>query len=176
MIEAEPKLRPVTVLEEMKRRHPDRDWNSMRRTLERRMHEWKGLRGPDREVIFRQDHPIGQQGMSDFCVMDCMGITIAGQLFPHRLFHFALVYSGWEYADVVLGGESYTAFASGLQNALWQLGGTPKECRTESLSAAFANLNPDARKDMQKRYEALIILNSAVGATKYSVKLLMLNQ
>ena len=25
MIEAEPKLRPVTVLEEMKRRHPDRD-------------------------------------------------------------------------------------------------------------------------------------------------------
>ena len=57
MIEAEPKLRPVTVLEEMKRRHPDRDWNSMRRTLERRMHEWKGLSGPDREVIFRQDHP-----------------------------------------------------------------------------------------------------------------------
>ena len=89
--------------------------------------------------------------------MDCMGITIAGQLFLHRFFHFALVYSGWEYADVVLGGESYTAFASGLQNALWQLGGTPKECRTDSLSAAFANLNPDARKDMQKRYEALIM-------------------
>ena len=101
MIEAAPKLRPVTVLEEMKRRHPDHDWDSMRRTLERRMREWKGLHGPVQEVIFRQDHPIGQQGMSDFCVMDGLGITVAGQLFRHRIFHFALVYSGWEYADVV---------------------------------------------------------------------------
>ena len=156
MIEAEPRLRPVTVLEEMKRRHPDRDWDSMRRTLERRMRRWRARHGPDREVIFRQNHPIGHQGMSDFCVMDKMKITIAGQLFLHRLFHFALVYSGWEYAEVVLGGESFTAFSSGLQNALWQLGGAPKDCRTDSLSAAFANLNPVAREDMQKRYEDLI--------------------
>ena len=156
MIEAAPKLRPVTVLEEMKRRHPDHDWDSMRRTLERRMREWKGLHGPVQEVIFRQDHPIGQQGMSDFCVMDGLGITVAGQLFRHRIFHFALVYSGWEYADVVLGGESFTAFSNGLQNALWQLGGSPKDCRTDSLSAAFGNLKQDARKDMRKRYETLI--------------------
>ena len=122
MIESAPKLRPMTVLEEMKRCRPDRDWNSMRRTLERRMRDWKGLHGPDQEVIFRQDHPIGRQGMSDLCVMDGLGITVTGQLFRHRLFHFALVYSGWEYADVVLGGESFTAFSRGLQNALWQLG------------------------------------------------------
>ena len=62
MIEAEPRLRPVTVLEEMKRRHPDRDWDSMRRTLERRMRRWRARHGPDREVIFRQNHPIGHQG------------------------------------------------------------------------------------------------------------------
>ena len=128
----------------------------MRCTLERRMREWKSLHGPDQGVIFRQTHPIGQQGMSNFCVMDGMEITIAGQLFRHRLFHFTLVYSGWEYAELVLGGEVFTAFSSGLHNALWQLGGSPKDCRTNSLTAAFANLNPDARKDMQKRYEALI--------------------
>ena len=57
--------------------------------------------------------------------MDGLGITIAGQSFPHRLFHFALVSSDWEYAEVVLGEESFAAFANGLQNALWQLGGAP---------------------------------------------------
>ena len=103
----------------MKRRHPDRDWDSMRRTLERRMRRWRARHGPDREVIFRQNHPIGHQGMSDFCVMDKMKITIAGQLFLHRLFHFALVYSGWEYAEVVLGrGELYCLFQRPAERAL----------------------------------------------------------
>ena len=52
MIEATPTLQPVTVQEEMKRRHPDRDWGSMQRTLEWRMRAWQGLHGADREVIF----------------------------------------------------------------------------------------------------------------------------
>ena len=45
--------------------------------------------------------------------------------------------------------------ASGLQNALWQLGGVPQEHRTDSLSAAFRNLNTDAAKDLTQRYESL---------------------
>ena len=44
---------------------------------------------------------------------------------------------------------------SGLQNALWQLGGVPHEHRTDSLSAAFANLDRDAREDLRRRYETL---------------------
>ena len=55
MIEATPGLRPVTVLEEMKRRHPDRDRGSMRRTLERRIRTWQALHGPEREVISPQN-------------------------------------------------------------------------------------------------------------------------
>jgi hypothetical protein len=55
---------------------------------------------------------------------------------------------------VVLGGESYTALAENLQNALWALGGAPKNCRTDSLSAAFRNLSKDAREDITKRYAA----------------------
>jgi hypothetical protein len=31
----------------------------------------------------------------------------------HRLYHFVLAYSAWEHAEVVLGGESYTALACG---------------------------------------------------------------
>jgi hypothetical protein len=55
----------------------------------------------------------------------------------------------------VLGGESFEALAAGLQNALWQLGGVPLEHRTDSLSAAFRNLNAEAAEDLTRRYEAL---------------------
>jgi len=55
----------------------------------------------------------------------------------------------------VLGGESYVALATGLQNALWTLGGAPAEHRTDSLSAAFCNLGADALEDLTRRYAAL---------------------
>jgi hypothetical protein len=55
----------------------------------------------------------------------------------------------------VLGGESFTALAVGLQNALFSLGGVPLEHRSDSLSAAFRNLDDDARVDQTRRYEAL---------------------
>ena len=148
-------LRPITVLEEMQRRHPDRDWPRLRRTLERKMRAWYGLHGPEREVIFRQTHPPGEQGLSDFTDMAALGVIVAGVALPHRLYHFALACSGWQYAEVVLGGESFTALAVGLQNALWTLGGAPREHRTDSLSAAFCNLERDAAEDQTRRYQAL---------------------
>lgn len=77
-----------------------------------------------------------------------LGVTVAGQALDRRLYHFRLVYSGFEHAHVVLGGESYVALAEGLQNALWALGGAPHEHRTDSLSAAFRNLDRDAREDI----------------------------
>jgi hypothetical protein len=54
----------------------------------------------------------------------------------------------------VLGGESFTALAETLQNALWTLGGVPHEHRTDSLSAAYRNLDADAAADVTDRYEA----------------------
>ena len=68
--------------------------------------------------------------------------------------------SGWptrasSHAHVILGGESYVALAEGLQNALWTLGGAPREHRSDSLSAAFRNLAADARDDLTRRYDAL---------------------
>ncbi len=56
---------------------------------------------------------------------------------------------------VVLGGESYVALAEGLQNALWTLGGAPREHCSDSLSASFRNLDTDARGDLTQRYDAL---------------------
>ena len=113
MLERTPDLRPITTFEEMIRRHPERDLGSARRTLERRVRLWKARFGPQQEVIFRQEHPPGRQGKSDFFDANSLAVTIAGEPLAHRIYHFTLVYSGWEHAEVVLGGESFTALASG---------------------------------------------------------------
>ena len=39
------------------------------------------------------------------------------------------------------------------ENALWSLGGVPREHRTDSLSAAFRNLDSQACTDLTRRYE-----------------------
>jgi hypothetical protein len=114
-----------------------------------------GAAWPEREVIFRQEHPPGQQGLSNFTDATELGVTIAGVLLKHRLYHFRLAFSGGEHVHVVLGGESFVALAEGLQNALWSFGGAPEEHRSDSLSAAFRNLERSAAEDLTQRYEAL---------------------
>ena len=94
-------------------------------------------------------------GLSDFTDMADLGVVIAGAALDHRLYHFRLAFCGWEHVHVVLGGESFVALAEGLQNALWALGAAPLEHRSDSLSAAFRNLDRDARTDLTRRYEAL---------------------
>jgi hypothetical protein len=154
ILEAAPGIRAVAVFEEMLRRHPGLD-SGIRRTLERRIRTWRAVNGPEREVIFRQIHEPGLMGLSDFTDMNDLGVIVAGQPLDHRLYHFRLAWSGFEHAHVVLGGESYVALAEGLQNALDLLGGAPREHRSDSLSAAFRNLDADATADLTGRYEAL---------------------
>lgn len=154
LLEAAPGIRPVAIFEEMLRRHPELG-SGIRRTLERRIRVWRAVHGEEQEVVFRQVHEPGRVGLSDFTDMGRAGVTIAGQPLDHRLYHFRLAYSGFEHAHVVLGGESFVALAEGLQNALWSLGGIPREHRSDSLSAAFRNLDKDAREDLTRRYENL---------------------
>src|SRR3546814_8863756 len=72
-----------------------------------------------------------------FTEMNDEDVTIVGVPLDHRLYHFRLIWSGFEHVHVILGGESYVALAEGLQNALWAVGGAPTEHRSDSLSAAF---------------------------------------
>lgn len=155
LLKAAPAIRPVAIFEEMLRRHPELG-AGIRRTIERRIRSWRAIHGEEQEVIFRQEHEPGRLGLSDFTDMGSAGVSIAGQPLDHRLYHFRLAYSGFEHAHVVLGGESFVALAEGLQNALWSLGGVPREHRSDSLSAAFRNLDRDARADLTRRYEELV--------------------
>jgi hypothetical protein len=154
MLEATPQLQAITLLEWLQSEYPDQYDDSLLRTLQRRVKQWKSIKGPEKEVMFRQQHEPGQLGLSDFTQLKRMTITIAGQRFHHLLYHFRLIYSKWSYIKVINGGESYPALAEGLQDALLCLGGAPANHRTDSLSAAFKNLSQEAQDDMSQSYEA----------------------
>ena len=49
MLEQAPDLRTVGIFEELMRRHPNLG-RGVRRTLERRVREWRVLHGPEREL------------------------------------------------------------------------------------------------------------------------------
>jgi len=148
-----PALTAMTLLEELQHRYPGRFGAELLRTLQRRVRQWRALEGEAREVFFAQQHEPGRLGLSDFTDAGELGVTIAGIALPHRLYQFALAYSGWRYVEVVLGGESWVALSGGLQNALWALGGVPAEHRTDSLSAAYNNLAE--KEELTRRYEEL---------------------
>ena len=154
LLKEAPGLRPVAIFEEILRRHPELS-PGVRRTLERRIRSWRALHGAEQDVIFRQVHEPGRMGLSDFTDLSALGVTIDGQPLAHMLFHFRLPWSGFEHAHVILGGESHVALAEGLQNALWSAGGAPHQHRTDSLSAAFRNLDAATEADLTRRYEAL---------------------
>ncbi len=157
LLKATPGLGATTLLEELQRRYPGEHPDSVLRTLQRRVKRWRALEGPDREVMFRQSYPPGHQAISDFTTLKRVTVTIGGEPLSHLLYHFRMVFSGFSYVRVVLGGESFTALAKGLQEALWRLGGSPREHRTDSLSAAFKNLTREEREDMTARYQALCV-------------------
>jgi transposase InsO family protein len=153
MLAAAPGLTATTLLEEIQRRHPGQYDDALLRTLQRRVRTWSASYGKEREVYFAQAHPPGRLGLSDFTHAAVLQVTIAGATLLHLLYQFALAYSGWRYVEVVLGGESFMALSSGLQNAAWMMGGVPEEHRTDSLAAAFNN--KAEQELLTRRYDAL---------------------
>jgi hypothetical protein len=139
LLENEPSLQPITLFEKLEEIAPGQFDRAQLRTLQRRIKKWRVKYGPEQEVIFRQQHTPGSMGISDYTWANELNITLSGTAFKHKLYHYRLVFSGWTYVEVILGGESFESLSSGLQNAFWQSGGVPKTHRTDSLSAAFKN-------------------------------------
>jgi hypothetical protein len=77
-------------------------------------------------------------------------VTINGQAFPHLLYHFVLTYSNVEAVRVCFG-ETFEAQASGIEQALWQIGGVPAQHRTDHLSAAVRQLPTDEQEAFSER-------------------------
>ena len=148
-----PGLQGKTILQWLQRDHPGKFADGQLRTLQRRIKQWRATYGPGKEVFFSQLHHPGDLCASDFTHMSNLAVTIAGQSFDHMVFHFVLTYSNWESVTVCFS-ESFESLSSGLQHALWKLGGVPKRHRTDRLSAAVNN--PSDNQEFTDRYQALM--------------------
>jgi hypothetical protein len=148
-----PGLQAKTLFLDLQRRFPGRFPDGQLRTLQRRIKQWRVLEGPPKEVFFAQTHEPGRLCASDFTCMTGLGVTIAGEPFDHLVYHLVLTYSNWETGTVCFS-ESWESLCEGLQDALWELGGVPRQHRTDRLSAA---VQADADPEMfTRRYQALL--------------------
>jgi hypothetical protein len=148
-----PGLEAKTVFAALQRKNPEQFADGQLRTLQRKVKHWRATEGPSQEVYFAQQHHAGELCESDFTHMTDAGILIAGEGFPHMLYHFVLTYSNWETGSVCFS-ESFASLSEGLQAALWELGGVPSLHRTDRMTAAVNNLTDLA--DFQRSYQALM--------------------
>jgi hypothetical protein len=67
-----------------------------------------------------------------------------------------LVYSNMEAVQICFS-ESFEALVEGFETSLWQLGGVPRQHRTDHLSAAIHPLSTDGRAQAKERYRLLMV-------------------
>ena len=153
--EAAGKLRATTIIDWLEEKFPGRFSASQLRTLQRRLQDWRALNGPDQEVYFPQEHPPGREAQLDFTHCNSLGITVGGRPYRHLLFQLVLSHSGWRYAEVSTG-ETFLALKQGLQNALWELGGSPRVIRSDNTSAATHEMRRSRGRALNDSYAELL--------------------
>jgi len=122
----DPALQGSTLFALLCEQHPERYRPTQVRTLQRHIARWKALHGKPQEVIFEQVHTPGERAQSDFTHMEDLEVTIAGEPFPHLVYHFVLTYSNVEVASICFS-ETFEALAEGVEKAVWQIGGVPEQ-------------------------------------------------
>jgi hypothetical protein len=156
MVKDAPGLEAQTVLELLKKEHPERYNDGHLRTLQRRLRRWRAESGPEREVWFTQAHRPGEAAQTDFTSTVELAITIAGQMFLHLLCVTVLPYSNWQWATVCLS-ESMVALRRGVQAALFQLGRVPKYHQTDHSTGATHQIARDAEgRTFNEEYLAMV--------------------
>src|SRR5688572_28160364 len=143
------------VLAELCLRHPAQFHAGQARTLQRRFRDWRARHGVEPEVFFEQVAVPGREAAIDFTHATDLGVTIAGDPFPHLLFEFVLSYSHWTWVAIAFG-ETFEALAASVQGALWALGGVPDVLRSDNLSAATHELKASNGRDLTPRFRAVL--------------------
>ena len=140
LLENDSRLKPYAIFEFFIDKYPNKFEHSWRRTLERRIGQWKLEQQIEKNVVCSQIHQAGDVLAYDFTELASLNITVASQSWRGLLFHATLTQSNWEYGELCLS-ESYEAVVSGVQNAFLKLGGVTRRLRSDSLTAAVNNLN-----------------------------------
>ena len=123
------------LFEHLQREHPGKWPEAALRTFQRRVTEWRGKNGPEKEIFFPQEHVPGEAIQVDFTHIRELKITIAGAHFLHLICHAVLPYSNWEWATLCKS-ESIPALKNGIQSAIFQLGATPTFIQTDNSTSA----------------------------------------
>ena len=153
LLSTSPGLRAKTLFDYLGRTYPGRFSPGQLRTLQRHVRAWRARKGPEKEVMFAQEHRPGELSASDFTHMSSLGVTLCGRPFPHMVYHFVLTYSNWE-SVTICPSESFESLSLGFQNAAFELGGMTVRHRTDNLGAAVKDLkDADA---FRMRYAALM--------------------
>jgi len=148
-------LEAKLVLELLRTRYPEQFHPGQARTRQRRFRDWRARHGVEPEVFFQQVAVPGREAAIDFTHGTDLGVTIAGDPFPHLLFEFVLSYSHWTWVMVAFG-ETFEALVAGVQGALWALGGVPDVMRSDNLSAATHELKASGGRALTTRFRAVL--------------------
>ena len=134
-LRAAPSLDAKTLFDDLVARKPGVFEPGQLRTLQRKVKQWRGRQGPEKEVYFAQNHRPAEALQTDFTDCAELMVTILGVAFAHLLCHTVLPYSNWQWATICLS-ESLAALRQGVQAALRELGGRTKFHQTDNSTSA----------------------------------------
>lgn len=135
-------------------RYPGRFQAGQLRTFQRRVSLWAAIEGPEKEIVFPQQFRGGEFSQSDVTSMNELGVTIQGEAFPHRYFHFVLPFSNWETGQICFS-ENFETLSSCLQDAWWELGGVAAVHQCDNTWAVVFVTKTGQRK-VRPRYKMLL--------------------
>jgi transposase len=154
LLESVPDIEAKVVMDHLIAKDPARYQEGQIRTLQRRFKTWRATEGPAKRVFFPQEHRPGEAMQTDFTCGNGLGVTIAGEPFPHLICHSVLPYSNWEWVSVGRS-ESMAAIRRGVQAALFELGQVPSFHQTDNSTAATHELST-GKRDFNEDYLAFV--------------------
>jgi len=134
LLKRAPELEGKILFEWLCESYPGKYQEGQLRTFQRRVSAWRALNGQKLLCLDQVRNP-GEMMQTDGTWMTKLGITIAGQAFPHLLIHSVLPYSNWAWGRIAQS-ESLLAIRSGVQSTLLKLGYVPKIHQTDNSTAA----------------------------------------
>ena len=154
-LERDPALQGSTLFALLCEQHPGCYRPTQMRTLQRHIARWRAVHRPEHEVIFEQRHQPGERAQSDFTHMEDLGVTIAGEPFPHMVYHFVLTYSNAEAISLCFS-EAFQAWLRGSRKPSGRLVACLSNIVPTILTAAVRQLRKEEREDWTVRYQALM--------------------
>lgn len=148
-------LDATALFEWLKAQRPGKFPDSKLRTLQRRVRDWRALEGPEKEVIFPQEHVRGRRCQVDFTSANELNVTIGGEPFAHMFFECILCFSGRRHVDLARS-ETFEALFTGMQRAFQSFGGVPLEVQTDRLSAATHQLKDEDKFGLTESYQRFL--------------------